>query len=42
MLWGLSVFLTSTFAAFDRAATETFKVVEAAAVLSQQQIMRTQ
>lgn len=38
ILWGLSLFLSSSFDAFDAAATETFKAVEAAAVLSQEQI----
>lgn len=37
-LYAISLFFSNSMNAFDRAATESFKVVEAAAVLSQQQI----
>ena len=36
ILWGLSQFFTSSFTALDSAATETFKALEAAAIVSQQ------
>lgn len=35
ILWGLSQFFTSSFSAFDDAARESFKAVEAAAIVSQ-------
>lgn len=35
ILWGLSVMLSSSFHAFDSAATETFGAVEAAAITAQ-------
>lgn len=37
-LWGISVFLSSAFSAFERAATATFDAVEAAAIKSQQKL----
>jgi len=38
VLYALSKFFTNSFAALDSAATESFKVLEAAAVVSQIEI----
>jgi Mg2+/Co2+ transporter CorB len=38
MLWALSQFFSTSFVALDDAARESFKAVEAAAVVSQHQI----
>ncbi|MBP6881053.1 MAG: hypothetical protein KBC35_00280 [Candidatus Pacebacteria bacterium] len=38
VLWGLSHFFSSSFAALDGAATESFKTLEAAAIASQAQL----
>jgi len=38
VLWGLSNFFSSAFSALDDAATESFKTLEAAAVVSQKQL----
>jgi hypothetical protein len=35
VLYGLSIFFETAFVAFDRAATESFKTIEAAAIKSQ-------
>jgi len=39
ILFGLSQFFSTSFAALDGAARETFKTVEVAAIKSQQQII---
>ncbi len=39
MLWGLSQFFTSAFVAFDSAARESFRLIEASAVTSQQKML---
>ena len=38
VIWGLSQFFSSAFVALDNAARETFKTIEAAAVVSQTQL----
>lgn len=38
LLWGLSQFFGSAFAALDSAARESFKTIEMAAIVSQQQL----
>lgn len=38
ILWGLSQFFSTSFVALDGAARESFKAVETAAVVSQQQL----
>lgn len=38
ILWGLSQFFSTSFVALDDAARESFKAVEAAAIVSQQQL----
>lgn len=40
VLWGLSTFFSSAFSALDDAARESFRALEAAAVLSQTQLER--
>ena len=37
-LYGLATFFDTAFVAFERAATESFKTIEAAAILSQQEM----
>jgi hypothetical protein len=39
MLWGLSQFFTSAFIALDGAASESFRLIEASALLSQQKMV---
>ncbi|MEY2664968.1 MAG: hypothetical protein RLZZ480_73 [Candidatus Parcubacteria bacterium] len=39
MLWGLSNFFSTSFAALDGAARESFKLVEVSAVTGQQNIL---
>ena len=41
MLWGLSQFFTSAFVAFDGAASESFRLIEASAVTSQQKMLES-
>lgn len=41
MLWGISQFFSTAFVALDSAARESFKLVEASAVVSQQKILET-
>lgn len=38
VLWGLSQFFTTAFSALDSAARESFRTVETAAVISQQEM----
>ncbi len=38
ILWGVSLYFGGTIKAFDRAATETFRAVEIAAISSQHQL----
>lgn len=38
ILWGLSQFFSSAFVAVDDAARESFRLIETAAVASQQQL----
>lgn len=42
MMWGMSQFFQTSFAALDGAARESFKLVEVTAVTSQQQIIEQQ
>ncbi len=39
MLWGVSQFFASAFSAFDGAARESFKLIEASAVISQEKLL---
>jgi hypothetical protein len=39
MLWGLSQFFSNSFPALDSAATESFKLIEASAIVSQEKIL---
>ena len=39
VLWGLSQFFQSAFGALDGAARESFKLIEASAVTSQQKLL---
>lgn len=39
VLWALSQYFSSSFAALDGAARESFRAFEAAAIMSQQQYM---
>lgn len=39
ILWGLSQFFSTAFVAFDSAARESFRFVEASAVVSQQKVL---
>jgi hypothetical protein len=38
ILWGLSQFFSSSFVALDGAATESFRTIEMAAIVSQTQL----
>jgi hypothetical protein len=38
ILWGVSQFFTTSFQALDSAARESFELIEASAVLSQEKI----
>ncbi len=38
LLWGLSNFFANSFSALDSAATESFKALEAAAIVSQNEL----
>lgn len=38
VLWGLSQFFSNAFPALDSAARESFRAVEAAAIVSQQEL----
>ena len=40
ILWGFSQFFSSSFTALDSAATESFKALEAAAVVTQNELER--
>lgn len=40
LLWGLSNLFSSSFAALDRAATESFKTLETAAIVSQSELQK--
>lgn len=42
MLWALSHFFSSSFAALDGAARESFKTIEAAAVTAQLELIKEQ
>lgn len=39
MLWGLSLYFGGSIKAFDRAATETFRAVEIAAITTQGELL---
>jgi hypothetical protein len=39
MLWGLSQFFATSFVALDGAARESFKFIEASAVVSQHKVL---
>ncbi len=39
MLWGLSQFFSTSFRALDGAATESFKLIETSAAVSQEKIL---
>lgn len=39
MLWGLSQFFTSAFIALDGAASESFRLIQASALISQQKMI---
>ena len=41
MLWGLSQFFTSAFVALDGAARESFHLIEASALTSQQKLLES-
>jgi hypothetical protein len=41
MLWGVSQFFTSSFVALDGAARESFRLIEASAVVSQQKMLES-
>ncbi|HMA78660.1 MAG TPA: hypothetical protein VKP88_06035 [Candidatus Paceibacterota bacterium] len=38
LLWGLSNLFSSSFTALDRAATESFRAIEVAAIVSQTEL----
>jgi hypothetical protein len=40
MLWGISQFFATAFVALDGAARESFKFIEASAVVSQQKVLQ--
>ena len=40
VLWGLSQFFTSSFQAFDAAASQSLQAIEAAAIRSQAELQR--
>lgn len=42
LLWGLSQFFQTSFVALDGAARESFKFIEASAVVSQQKVLEQQ
>ena len=39
MLWGMSQFFSSAFSALDGAARESFQLIEASAVVSQEKVL---
>lgn len=41
MLWGVSQFFTSSFIALDSAARESFRLIEASAIVSQQKMLES-
>jgi hypothetical protein len=41
VLWGLSQYFSTSFVAIDDAASESFKLLEVSAVVSQQKIMES-
>jgi hypothetical protein len=42
MLWGVSQFFSSSFSAFDGAASESFKLIETSAIISQEKMLSQQ
>lgn len=39
MLWGMSQFFSSSFLALDGAARESFQLIEASAIVSQEKVL---
>ncbi len=40
MLWGMSQFFSSSFPALDSAASESFKLIETSAIISQEKMLQ--